>query len=140
MGKLSNTLSQLEVNDLYLFEYFSFISCVAFDTFLRYPETSLHYSRDLHQCSKHIITSTMLSIFNPFRSVAPRPPDVIPLDPVKTHEVETTRSDSARTLKHLLKLNHAKHAILYSHDRFHNHLPHVRPSLLIHPVSGDLVS
>jgi hypothetical protein len=28
-------------------------------------------------------------------------------------------------LKHLLKLNHANHAILYNERKFHNHAPHV---------------
>lgn len=38
--------------------------------------------------------------------------------------VETSSNRLTRTLKHLIKANHSNHAILYSHDRFHNHLPH----------------
>ena len=123
-GSCQTTFGQLQVNLSILVQILLLLYFICRLWYLAEVScTSLYYSKDFHQLSRHTITFTMLSIFNPFRSAAPRPPDVIPLDPVKTHEVETTRSDSARTLKHLLKLNHAKHAILYSHDRFHNHLP-----------------
>lgn len=44
---------------------------------------------------------------------------------VKIHEIETAHEKPARALKHLLKLNHANHAILYNRRKFHNHAPHV---------------
>ena len=69
--------------------------------------------------------SSFSSFSNPLKLVRSQPIAPIPLDPVPTYEVETIRSDAARTLKHLLKLNHAKQSILYNKGRFHNHLPHV---------------
>lgn len=44
---------------------------------------------------------------------------------VPIHDVETSADRRARSLKHLLKANHANHSILYNHLRFHNHAPHV---------------
>ena len=44
---------------------------------------------------------------------------------VKVFDVETISDKRARTLKHLLKLNHANFSILYNRLRFHNHTPHV---------------
>lgn len=55
------------------------------------------------------------------------------LPSVKIHEIDTALEKPARALKHLLKLNHANHAILYNERRFHNHAPHVRPLLLTIP-------
>ena len=49
----------------------------------------------------------------------------IPLPPVPAVHVETDHSKPVRTLKHLLKLNHAEHAILFHDRQFHNHLPHI---------------
>lgn len=49
----------------------------------------------------------------------------IRLESVQIHDVETKNEKRARTLKHLLKLNHANHSILFNHNRFHNHTPHV---------------
>lgn len=50
---------------------------------------------------------------------------IIDLSSVTTHEIENAQEKPARALKHLLKLNHANHAILYNNRRFHNHAPHV---------------
>lgn len=50
---------------------------------------------------------------------------VIDIQAVDIHDVETSQEKRARTLKHLLKLNHAKHAIVYHHLQFDNHMPHV---------------
>jgi hypothetical protein len=55
----------------------------------------------------------------------------IDLAPVQVHEIETAQEKPARALKHLLKLNHANHAILWNNRKFHNHAPHVSPVLLI---------
>lgn len=49
----------------------------------------------------------------------------ITLESVDIHEVETLQEKRARTLKHLIKLNHVNHAILFHNRQFHNHLPHV---------------
>jgi hypothetical protein len=58
------------------------------------------------------------------------------IPPVQVHDIETSTDKQARTLKHLLKLNHATFSILYNRLRFHNHTPHVgfditTPSLMI---------
>jgi hypothetical protein len=50
---------------------------------------------------------------------------VFDIPPVKIHEIDTAHEKPARALKHLLKLNHANHAILYNERKFHNHAPHV---------------
>lgn len=49
----------------------------------------------------------------------------IKIAPVHSHDIENAREKSGRALKHLLKLNHANHAILYNDRKFHNHAPHV---------------
>jgi hypothetical protein len=55
----------------------------------------------------------------------------IDIAPVKAHDIENAQDKSGRALKHLLKLNHANHAILYNDRRFHNHAPHVSTPRLI---------
>lgn len=52
-------------------------------------------------------------------------PKTIAIPSVEIHNVETATEKRARRLKHLLKLNHANHAILFHDLRFHNHMPHV---------------
>lgn len=47
------------------------------------------------------------------------------LPSVTIHEIDTAQEKPARALKHLLKLNHANHAILWNDRKFHNHVPHV---------------
>ena len=44
---------------------------------------------------------------------------------VKIYDIETLHDTRTKALKHLLKLNHINHAILYHHLQFHNHMPHV---------------
>jgi len=50
---------------------------------------------------------------------------VIDIPPVEVHNVETAADKRPRTLKHLIKANHANHAIIYHNLQFHNHTPHV---------------
>ncbi|KAL2008795.1 hypothetical protein VTN00DRAFT_6989 [Thermoascus crustaceus] len=52
----------------------------------------------------------------------------IDVPPVKAYEIDTAPEKPARALKHLLKLNHANHSILYNERRFHNHAPHILSS------------
>ncbi|KAI0187317.1 hypothetical protein EV127DRAFT_436746 [Xylaria flabelliformis] len=52
----------------------------------------------------------------------------IDLPPVEVHNVETAPEKRPRTLKHLLRANHANHAILYNNLRFDNHIPHALSS------------
>lgn len=49
----------------------------------------------------------------------------ITLKSVEIYDVETRQEKRSRTLKHLIKLNHANHAILFHDLEFHNHMPHV---------------
>lgn len=49
----------------------------------------------------------------------------IDIKSVQIHDVETQQEKRARTLKHLIKLNHASHSIVYHNLHFHNHMPHV---------------
>ena len=50
---------------------------------------------------------------------------VIDIKSETKHDVETKQEKRARTLKHLIKLNHASHSIVYHDLQFHNHMPHV---------------
>jgi len=47
------------------------------------------------------------------------------LPSVEIHDIETSAEKRPRTLKHLLKANHANYSIIYHDLRFHNHTPHV---------------
>ncbi|KAF2847881.1 hypothetical protein T440DRAFT_557120 [Plenodomus tracheiphilus IPT5] len=47
------------------------------------------------------------------------------LPSVEIHDIETSAEKRPRTLKHLLKANHANHAIIYHNLTFHNHTPHI---------------
>ena len=72
--------------------------------------------------------SSFSSISVPFgisRFLGNKSVPVISLKPVDIHEIETLQEKRARTLKHLIKLNHVNHAILFHNRQFHNHMPHV---------------
>lgn len=58
-----------------------------------------------------------------FKAASSRPSIAIPS--VEVHDVELLHEKRARTLKHLLKLNHVNHSIVYHNLQFHNHMPHV---------------
>ncbi len=51
------------------------------------------------------------------------------LEPVDINDVEIFNNKSFQTLKHLMKLNHIDHSILYNENQFHNHMPHVCPAI-----------
>lgn len=61
----------------------------------------------------------------PFLNTSDRKYPAIDLPPVDIHDVETAAEKRPRTLKHLLKANHANYSIIYHELRFHNHTPHV---------------
>jgi Questin oxidase-like len=44
---------------------------------------------------------------------------------VEVHSVETHPDKRPRTLKHLLRANHANHSIIYHNLQFDNHTPHI---------------
>ncbi|KAI9819484.1 MAG: hypothetical protein M1827_006932 [Pycnora praestabilis] len=50
---------------------------------------------------------------------------------VKIHEIETSPEKRARKLKHLIRLNHANHSLVYHNLQFHNHMPHILGSAYI---------
>lgn len=68
----------------------------------------------------------------------------ISLAPAPIHDTElhpsSSSSPACRRLKHLLKLNHFNHAILYHHRRFHNHTPHLLGSAYILGADADSLS
>ncbi|KAI0387526.1 hypothetical protein F5Y04DRAFT_240422 [Hypomontagnella monticulosa] len=49
----------------------------------------------------------------------------IDIPSVEVHNVETAAEKRPRTLKHLLRANHANYSILYHNLEFHNHMPHI---------------
>ncbi|KAL5121213.1 hypothetical protein ACEQ8H_000681 [Pleosporales sp. CAS-2024a] len=55
----------------------------------------------------------------------------VDLPSVEVHDIETAAEKRARTLKHLLKANHANYSIIYHDLRFHNHAPHILGSAYI---------
>jgi hypothetical protein len=56
---------------------------------------------------------------------------------VEVFDVETAADKTGRRLKHLLKLNHSEHSILYNKRRFHNHSPHILGSAYLLKASAD---
>jgi hypothetical protein len=64
-------------------------------------------------------------MFSYFSKLFFRSGEAINIPSVKIHEIETAAEKPSCALKHLLKLNHTNHAILFNERRFHNHLPHV---------------
>ncbi|KAF2277509.1 uncharacterized protein EI97DRAFT_375261 [Westerdykella ornata] len=61
----------------------------------------------------------------------------VKLASVPIHDVETSADRRARSLKHLLKANHANHSILYNQLRFHNHAPHLLGSAYLLGASHE---
>jgi hypothetical protein len=49
----------------------------------------------------------------------------INLPSVEVNDIETSLDRRARTLKHLIKANHANFSIIYHNLQFHNHAPHI---------------
>lgn len=69
--------------------------------------------------------SSFSSFANPFSFLSRSRGGTIDLKSVDIHDVETHNDKRSRTLKHLLKLNHANYSILFHDLQFHNHAPHV---------------
>ncbi|KAJ4372335.1 hypothetical protein N0V83_004109 [Neocucurbitaria cava] len=49
----------------------------------------------------------------------------VTLPSVEVHDIETAAGKRPRTLKHLIKANHANYSVIYHNLRFHNHTPHI---------------
>lgn len=76
------------------------------------------------------ITSRMFSLFSS-RSQSSLTGDdtpIVDVPPVSGTNIELAADRPGRALKHLIRLSHASHAVLFNHYTFHNHLPHVRGS------------
>ncbi|KAF2146589.1 uncharacterized protein K452DRAFT_314839 [Aplosporella prunicola CBS 121167] len=56
---------------------------------------------------------------------------------VTIHDVETAAEKRPRTLKHLIRANHANHSIIYHELRFHNHTPHILGSAYIFGATAE---
>lgn len=61
----------------------------------------------------------------------------IDLPSVPIHDVETAAEKRPRTLKHLLRANHANHSIIYHNLQFHNHMPHLLGSAYLLGANFD---
>lgn len=86
----------------------------------------------------HLVTHVMFSSFSSFslpfavpRFLGGNPGPAVDIHPVDVHDIETKHEKPARTLKHLLKLNHVNHSIVYHNLEFHNHMPHVCASAVV---------
>ncbi|KAL8735872.1 MAG: hypothetical protein Q9181_002650 [Wetmoreana brouardii] len=86
--------------------------------------------------------SSFSSISNPFylpRFLSGSSSSAVAIKPVEVHNVETLHEKRARTLKHLLKLNHVNHSVIYHDLVFHNHTAHILASAyLLRADSGHL--
>lgn len=51
---------------------------------------------------------------------------VIDIPSVEITDIENNPDRRARTLKHLIKANHANFSVIYHELRYHNHMTHVR--------------
>ncbi|KAL6720684.1 hypothetical protein ACLMJK_002609 [Lecanora helva] len=84
--------------------------------------------------------SAFTSFSNPFslpRFLGGNQGTAIAIKPVEVHDVEAQNEKRARTLKHLLKLNHTNHSIVYHQLQFHNHMPHILGSAYILGASSE---
>ncbi|KAL8860124.1 MAG: hypothetical protein Q9178_003388 [Gyalolechia marmorata] len=84
--------------------------------------------------------SSFSSFANPFqlpRFLRSGDTAAITIDPVEVHDVEVHPVKRARTLKQLLKLNHANNAIIYHNLQFHNHMAHILGSAYLFHAQSD---
>lgn len=84
------------------------------------------------------MASTILSwvpIVNRFVSNASQ--QSIDIPPVEVHNVDTAPDKRPRTLKHLLRANHANFSVVYHNLQFDNHMPHILSSAYLLGASVD---
>jgi hypothetical protein len=62
----------------------------------------------------------------------------VDLPSVEVHDIETAAEKRPRTLKHLIKANHANYSIIYHDLRYHNHTPHVCCSHILPAIPAKL--
>jgi hypothetical protein len=61
----------------------------------------------------------------------------IKIHSVEVHDIENLPDKRPRTLKHLLRANHADYAVFFHDLRFHNHMPHLLGSAYLMGASTD---
>ncbi|KAL8693129.1 MAG: hypothetical protein Q9218_001981 [Villophora microphyllina] len=84
--------------------------------------------------------SSFSTFSNPFRLprfLSGSTSNAVNISSVQIYDVETLHEKRARTLKHLLKLNHVNHSILYHQLIFHNHTPHILGSAYLLGAESD---
>ncbi|KAI5295707.1 hypothetical protein KEM52_000455 [Ascosphaera acerosa] len=59
------------------------------------------------------------------------------LPPVPVHRIESATERPARTLKHLIRLNHITNAVYFNRQIFHNHVPHLLGSAYMLGATGE---
>lgn len=69
------------------------------------------------------------------RFIADDEVQAIDIPPVAVHDLETAPGKRARSLKHLIKGNHANHSVLYHHLQFDNHTAHILSSAYLFGAS-----
>jgi hypothetical protein len=77
------------------------------------------------------------SIYKYLTTGSPRALQSISIPSVEIYEVETMPDKRPRTLKHLLKANHANFAILSNKLQFYNHMPHILCSAYLLGANTD---
>ncbi|KAF2435732.1 hypothetical protein EJ08DRAFT_674954 [Tothia fuscella] len=69
-----------------------------------------------------------------FPSWTSRPIDI---PAVQTHDIEVTADRRSRTLKHLIKANHANFSIIYHDLKYHTHMPHILGSAFLLDATSE---
>jgi hypothetical protein len=64
-------------------------------------------------------------VYKYLTTISSRTDQAIDIPSVEIHDVETAPEKRPRTLKHLLRANHANYAILYHNLQFDNHMAHI---------------
>ncbi|KAL8666940.1 MAG: hypothetical protein Q9168_007393, partial [Polycauliona sp. 1 TL-2023] len=84
--------------------------------------------------------SSFSSFSNPFRLprfLSSSNSAAVSIDPVEVHDVEIQHDKRARTLKHLLRLNHVNNSIIYHELEFHNHTAHILGSAYLFKAGSE---
>ena len=105
------------------------IASLSYKFHLPFPSTPLHpHKQSIIRTVRRKMGNAKSTPLNNAYTGLPRVPTVDPSS-------STEKRD--RTLTHLLRLNHHSHTILYSQQRFHNHLPHALGSAYLLGASSE---
>jgi hypothetical protein len=77
------------------------------------------------------------NVYRYLTSGSSRARQAIHIPSAEIHDVETAPEKRPRTLKHLLKANHANFAIFFHNLQFDNHLPHILCSAYLLGANED---